>query len=69
MAVENYPSRLKSDLDRRSSRPPPPNMQQNLGTFLLSSVNHGWQNGGAVERSDLGLNSALAFPEPQFPYV
>ena len=68
MAVENYPSRLKSDLDRRSF-PHPPHMQQNLGTFLLSSVNHGWQNGGAVERSDLGLNSALAFPEPQFPYV
>lgn len=69
MAVENYPSRLKSDLDRRSFFFFPLNMQQNLGTFLLSSVNHGWQNGGAVERSDLGLNSALAFPEPQFPYV
>ena len=67
MAVENYPSGLKSDLDRRIFFFL--NMQQNLGTFLLSSVNHGLQNGGAVERSNLGLNAALAFTEPQFPYV
>lgn len=61
---ENHTSRLKSDLDRRRFFFFPLNMQQNLGTFLLSSVNHGLQNGGAVERSELGLNSALAFTEP-----
>lgn len=45
------------------------NMQQSLGTFLLSFVNHGLQSGGVVERSDLVSTSALAFPEPQFPYL
>ena len=63
MTVENHTSRLKSDLDRRLP-PHPLNMQQNLGKFSLSSVNHGLQNGGAVERSELVLNSALAFTEP-----
>lgn len=42
-------------------------MQQSLGTFLLSSVNHALENGWAVEGSDLGSNYALVLPEPQFP--
>lgn len=42
-------------------------MQQSLGTFLLSFLNHGLQSGGVVERSDLVSTSALAFTEPQFP--